>query len=825
VLWPILGVTFVNLGDRHMGQPTATPVPMASRVFDAAVLGLGVVVFVSASVQLVNGGAALAWLHLLSIPLIMLIARFPLLLDRGDGGIEIGFDSSVLMFLLCTLPVEEALVLWSLGVLGTQLTNDKRPASKRFNIGVGIVGGAVAAAVITGIRGDAFGTPRELVAVALAAAGYFATDFLVTGLSVALEERSSIRRQLVQPGTALAVVCFVPFDSLGYLAAVVVRSAPWWTALLLAVPLVTLLVATRAVTRGRENARRLSVLFEAAVRTQTLPETGQVVDTLIDDARRLLRLPQVEVRSTPPGPQEIGAQVRDGQQESWIVAPVKHRARSTSAADQQALEAMAAVSSDAFARLRLTEEMTHLARHDLLTGLPNRGLLLDRLEHALRVSRRSGRPIALLFCDLDGFKRVNDRFGHAAGDAVLMDVAQRLAACVRDSDTVARLGGDEFAILLEEVEPDEVDDACERILDALRPGADVVGHQMPLSTSIGVALGSTGHSAEHLLRNADMAMYEAKALGKDRYVHYELSLGRSRVQRLELVESLRGAVAAGELRLAYQPVVRLDTGTIVGVEALARWTSDGVAVPPDVFITAAEESGLVVALGELVLDLAAEDAEELRRAAGRQLSVGVNISAQQLRSPMFVEKVEEAAARMPGVTLTLEVTERDFVNNDPAALEAMRRLSAQGVRFAIDDFGVGFSSIGYLQQMPVNVIKTDASFSAGVDRDERSCGLLRSIFVMGEALGLDVVVEGLERNSQIAHIREHVGATLAQGFLLHRPMSLDEVAAVLRSNDGTVGGDHVGPSLGKLEDGRRNGPTASQAGGQRVSAKRSADAP
>ena len=768
-----------------MGQQTASPVPLASRVFDGAVLGAGAVVLAAATVQLLDEGVSLDWLHLLSVPLIILIARFPLLLDRGDGGIEIGFDSSVLIFLLCTLPAEEALVLWSLGVIGTQLPNDKRPASKRFNIGLGIVGGAVAAAVITGLGGDQ-GTPQELLAVALGAACYFATDFLLTGLSVALEERSSIRRQLVQPGTAVAVACFVPFDSLGYLAAVVVRSAPWWTALLLAVPLITLLVATRAVTRGRENARRLSVLFEAAVRTQTLPDTGQVVDALIEDARRLLRLPQVEVRSTPPGPQEIGAEVRDGQHERWIVAPVKHRARSTSAADQQALEAMAAVSSDAFARLRLTEEMTHLARHDLLTGLPNRGLLLDRLEHALRLSRRSGRPIALLFCDLDGFKRVNDRFGHAAGDAVLIDVARRLSDCVRDSDTVARLGGDEFAILLEDVTPDEVEAACERILDTLRPGADVVGHRMPLSTSIGVALGSTGHSAEHLLRNADMAMYEAKALGKDRYVHYELSLGRSRVQRLELVESLRGAVAAGDLRLAYQPVVRLDTGLIVGVEALARWTSDGVAVPPDVFITAAEESGLVVALGELVLDLAADDAEELRRAAGRSLTIGVNISAQQLRSPMFVEKVEQTAARMPGVTLTLEVTERDFVNNDPAALDAMRRLSAQGVRFAIDDFGVGFSSIGYLQQMPVNVIKTDASFSAGVDRDERSCGLLRSIFVMGEALGLDVVVEGVERHSQIPHVREHVGASLAQGFLLHRPMPVDEVADVLRGNGADV---------------------------------------
>jgi diguanylate cyclase (GGDEF)-like protein len=773
-----------------MGEQSQPAVPLASRVFDGVVLALGVLVFLVATASLVVGDSQVEWFHLLAVPLIVLISRFPLLLDRGDGGIEIGFDSCVLMFLICTLPPAQALVLWSLGVFASQVSNGKRPESKRFNVGLGIVGGAVATAIITGMRGDALGTPQELLAVAVGAGSYFATDFLLTGVSVGLEEQSTIRRQLVQPGTALAVVCFVPFDSLGYLAAVVVRSAPWWTAALLAVPLVTLLIATRAVTRGRENARRLSVLFEAAVRTQALTDAAQVVDSLIDDARRLLRLPRVEVRTTPPGTHEIGAQLRDGHTDRWIVAPVKHRARSTSAADQQALEAMAAVSSDAFARLRLTQEMTHLARHDLLTGLPNRGLLLDRVEHALVGGRRSGRSVALLFCDLDGFKRVNDRFGHAAGDAVLVDVAGRLNDCVRASDTVARLGGDEFAILLEDVEPGQVSHACERILAALRPGAEVAGHRLPLSTSIGVALGDTGHSAEHLLRNADMAMYEAKALGKDQYVTYELSLGRNRVRRLELVESLRAAVAAGDLRLVYQPVVRLDTGRIVGVEALARWTSDGVAVPPDVFIGAAEESGLVVSLGELVLDLAAADAELLRQAAGGPLNIGVNISAQQLRSATFVEKVLETVGRMAGSTLTLEVTERDFVDNDPAALQAMRRLSQRGVRFAIDDFGVGFSSIGYLQHMPIDVIKTDASFSAGVDRDERSCGLLRSIIVMGEALGLDVVVEGVERPSQVEHVRRHVGATIAQGFLLYRPMPVTELVEVLHDNhgDGAVRG-------------------------------------
>jgi len=209
-----------------------------------------------------------------------------------------------------------------------------------------------------------------------------------------------------------------------------------------------------------------------------------------------------------------------------------------------------------------------------------------------------------------------------------------------------------------------------------------------------------------------------------------------------------------------------------------------VNVPPDLFIGAAEESGLILALGDLVLDLAAADAARLREAAGGPLSIAVNISAQQLRNPAFVAKVADTMAKMNGADLILEITERDGVSKDPASLHAMAQLSAQGVAFAIDDFGVGFSSIGYLQQMPIKIIKADASFSAAIDRDERSCALLRSITMMGQALGLDVVIEGIERAAQMDHLLDHVGAEYAQGFLLHRPMPLMQVSEVLRKNRG-----------------------------------------
>ena len=766
-----------------MALPSAALTSSRSRWFDLGVFVSGMLLVAWATVSLVADGVPMSGVELLAIPLIVVVSKFPMVLDGGEGGgIEVGFESSILMFLLCTLGPLEALVLWSLGVLITQGTTDRRPWAKFFNIGVGMLGGGVAAGVLDVVKGDAVGTPRELLAVALAAACYFASDFGLSAVSVAIESNTPVREHLVQGGTLFALACFVPFNSLGYLGDVMVRNTEWWTLLLLAVPLATLLIATRAVTRGGENARRLTVLFAAAVRAQTLSDTRQVVEALTEDARRLLRIRQAEVRVAPPGAHEIGAQLRDGQRDQWIVAPRRHRARSTTSADQEALEAMVAVASDAFARLRLTEDMTHLARHDLLTNLPNRGLLLDRVEHALQMSRRRGTRMALLFIDLDGFKPVNDRFGHAAGDAVLVDVAQRLRDCVRQSDTVARLGGDEFAILLEDVHPPEVSSACDRALAALSRGAHVAGHQLSLSASIGVAFGDSSETAESMLRNADLAMYEAKSRGKNQWVEYERAIGRSRLQRLELVESLRASVAAGDLTLVYQPVVRAATGYITGVEALARWKSNGVDVPPDVFIRVAEETGLVVALGDAVLEQAARDAATIMRAAGSDITISVNISAKQLREPDFVAKVERAIVQMDGTGLVLEITERDGIGNDPASMDAMTTLAERGVPFAIDDFGVGFSSIGYLQDMPVKIIKTDLSFSESIDRDERSCALLCSITMMGQALGLDVVVEGIERASQLDHLREHVHAEFAQGYLMHRPMPLDQLVHVIREN-------------------------------------------
>ena len=751
-------------------------------LFDGAVCAAGLLVFLVSAVGVAQDGLAQITPALLGIPLIVIVSRFPLVVDNRDGGIEVGFDSCVLMFLLCTLDAHDALFVWSLGVMVTQLTTGKRWSSKAFNIGVGIIAGSLAAAVLNVARGDSIGTGRELAAVMLAAVAYFATDYVMSAVSVAISSGTGVRRHLLQRGTLLAVACFVPFDTLGYLGVVVNRATPVWMLILLAVPLCTLLVATRAVTRARENERRLTVLFDAAVRAQTLSERKLVVTALLDDARELLYLQQVAIRPTPPDRGEIGALVQDGAEPLWLVAKALGRARSTVAGDEQALKALSAVASDAFARLALTEEMIHVARHDPLTDLPNRGILLDRLKQAQASARRKGTRVALLFIDLDGFKPVNDRFGHAAGDAVLVELAERLRSCVREGDTVARLGGDEFAVLIEDADVRAVQQVWERVLAATRQGAIVAGHLLPLSASGGIAFGETGDDAEALLRKADLAMYEAKARGKARVVSYENAIGRARVERLEMVDDLRRAVSRAEIEVAYQPIVAVDSGQIAGAEALARWSRDGVPVSPELFIGIAEESGLIVDLGAAVLRTVAADAAVLREQVDGPFVLTVNISARQLREPSFVDTVARAVTSMNGTELVLEITERQGIELDPVVLGTMHAIAALGVRFAIDDFGVGFSSISYLRDIPVQIIKADGSLSHAIDSDERAGALLRSVAHMGRSLGLDVIVEGIEREAQMAVLRDDAHKLYAQGFLLHRPMPVRDLLATVRGD-------------------------------------------
>lgn len=764
-----------------MTPPEPRPHEGLARAFDLVVLGGGLALFATVAALALRDGAGMNPVAAVALlVLIVVVARVPLVIDSGDGGgIEVGFDSLILMFLLCTQDAHVALTVWSVGVLATQLTSGKRWRAKAFNIGLGILAGGLASAALDLVRGDAIGSWRELAAVMLGAAVYFFTDYFLSAVAVGLQSGTRIRTLLLDSGTLFAIGCFVPFDTLGYLGAVVYRDHPWWTQAILAIPLVTLLVATRAITRGRENARRLTVLFDASVRAQRYTRREDVLAGLVEDGRRLLKLREVGIRATAPGDGEIGAEVQCDT-ECWIVARATDRARSTVAADEEALRALAAVASDAWSRIELNEEMVHVARHDPLTDLPNRGILIDTVNAALEAARADGRSIALIFFDLDGFKPVNDRFGHDAGDKVLIELARRIRACLGEHDEVARVGGDEFAILVDGHGTADPGPVWARTLEAIEASVDVPGQQIHLSASAGVAYGGAGDSAESLLHRADLAMYEAKSAGSRELVVYDDAIGHRRLGRLVLADDLRTAVATGEIDVAYQPIVAVDDLSVVGFEALARWQRDGKQVRPDVFIPVAEENGLIVPLGDVVLTKVAADVGALRAGIGpAPPTVTVNVSPSQLLHPGFVTSVEAAVAATSPFPLVLEITEREDVTLTAGVLDAMSTIAAMGVRFAVDDFGVGFSSMSYLTDLPVSFVKVDASLTAGIDSDERARTLLRSVAVMGQTLGLGVVVEGIERESQLATLRADTSGLTAQGFLFHRPMPADDLRRLL----------------------------------------------
>ena len=764
-----------------MSVPRAQQKRAISWCFDGTVVVAGGVVgLVAVFTMLFGGDFDTKWLVALLIgaPLAAVMSRFPLILNRNSSGIEVGFDSAVLVFLACFEGGAGALGVWAVGQTLSQFSRTKRLDVRFFNVGLGILSGYVALGVMRWVGALGTTTPREMVAVGLGCAAFFVVDYVISAVSIALEDQAPLRDELRQSSGLAALGVFVAIDSLGYLASLVARELPAYTYVLLAVPVLTILVATRALSRGREHRRRLSALFDAAAEAQVVESAGDLESVLRENARAAVASRFADLRTEGPQPKEIGARVRAGTRTMWLVAPAVNRARASIEGDRRALEALATVGEEAFSRLSLTTEMGRLARHDALTALPNRTLFLDRVQQAVIRARRHDATLAVLFLDLDGFKGVNDRFGHAEGDELLKTVAARLVSCVREADSVARLGGDEFAVLLEGVEGvAELEVLCKRLLATLRREIRVMGHEVVVGASIGVAVAGPEDDAAGLLRNADMAMYRAKALGKDRFFVYQPSLREENVRRLELIEALRRGIST-ELVVHYQPIVDLVHGRVEGFEALVRWQREDGLMPPDSFIGAAEESGLITELGERVLSRMVTDAASLSAAAGRPMTFSCNMSAHQLRDPGFLGLVEHAVAGLRDNHLVLEMTETVVVADDAETDHALRALRALGAGLAIDDFGVGFSSIGYLQHLPVDTLKIDRSFTRDIDVSPRAAALVEAILVMGAALDLKVVAEGIERPAQMVRLRQ-AGCTLGQGYLFGRPQPMHQLVQML----------------------------------------------
>ena len=443
------------------------------------------------------------------------------------------------------------------------------------------------------------------------------------------------------------------------------------------------------------------------------------------------------------------------------------------------------VARDITARVHAEEELARMAHYDALTGLPNRVLLQGRLKRAMARADRGKTLLAVIFLDLDQFKEINDSLGHAVGDTVLKETALRLESCLRATDTVARLGGDEFTILLEDVHTtEEISRVADKLLAAISESGEVSGHELHLSTSIGVTVYPIDdHDADTLLRNADLAMYHAKQEGRNNVQFFSPDMSERTEKRVDLLGRLRGAVARNELQLHYQPQVDVRSGGIIGVEALLRWNDPARGlVPPMQFIPLAEETGLIMAIGEWVLREACRQAKRWLDAGLGPLTMAVNLSPRQFRQKNLVQMVAAILAEtgLPPACLELEITESTMMHRAEEAAAGLRDLHALGVQISLDDFGTGYSSLAYLHRFPVHTLKVDQSFVRDIKSDRDDAAIVSTVISLARQLKLKSLAEGVETKEQLAFLRTR-GCDSFQGYLFCHPKPAAEIEALLAS--------------------------------------------
>jgi diguanylate cyclase (GGDEF)-like protein len=430
-------------------------------------------------------------------------------------------------------------------------------------------------------------------------------------------------------------------------------------------------------------------------------------------------------------------------------------------------------------RRRAEKRLAHQALHDPLTGLPNRALFDSRLLVALNRGDRYRNRLAVMFVDLDNFKVVNDSLGHGVGDELLVAVSSRLVGAVRNVDTVARFGGDEFVVLAEDL-TDETQAVmvAQRLLSAFETPFVVAGQELFVGASVGIALsGRDGAVPEDLVRDADVAMYRAKSKGRGRYEVFDDEMRGRAVARLKIENDLRRALDADEFRLFYHPLMSLEDESIVGCEALLRWDHpDRGLVPPDDFIPIAEESGLILPIGEWVLENACRQARRWR-SEGKDIAVSVNLAPRQLAQAGLPETVRRILKHtgLPAPALCVEITEGAVIESSQATAASLHGLRKLGVRIAMDDFGTGYSSLGYLRSLPVDVIKLDRAFVNSLPKNREDQAIVSAIMALGNSLGLTVVAEGVETRSQLTELRR-LGCRFVQGFYFGKPLPPEDLS-------------------------------------------------
>jgi diguanylate cyclase (GGDEF)-like protein/PAS domain S-box-containing protein len=654
---------------------------------------------------------------------------------------------------------------------------------------------------------------------------FMLNSFLV-GLAAHLHFRRA-GRALGPPSQAVSApsVSLLPYFSvaLGYgllVAAVFCRRFELLNGLVAcAVPL-TAVVLARQLVAVRENMRLLArqAAQKSEARFAALVQNSSDVILLVDPSgvvryetpsvERILEYPTSELAGTrlaelvePNDELRLADLVGRAKARPGVTGPAEIRLRKksggwlfmevtvTNLLDNPDLGGLVFTLRDVHERKLLEERLSYQAFHDPLTGLANRALLADRLAHAIVVSRRVGRPLALLLLDLDNFKAVNDSLGHAAGDQVLVEVGRRTQSSVREGDTAARLGGDEFAVLLEDIDGEEMAvEVTTRLSRALRAPLNIDGNEVFVTASIGIVVTrDRGETASDMFRNADVAMYAAKRHDKGRFRLFEADMRQTALSRIELEADLRHALERAELVLHFQPMVRLATGVIVGGEALLRWQHPRRGLlSPGAFIPLAEETDLIVPIGRWVLEEACGYAAAWPAGSATEgaLRVSVNLSGRQLQGPVLVDEVREAlrTSGLPPERLILEVTESLPLLETPIMAARLRELRALGVSLAIDDFGTGYSSLSYLRLLPMDILKIDRSFVDGIEGEGRGSPLLRGIVDLAKAMQLKVTAEGIETEAQAVALREF-GCDFAQGFLFARPLEAEAFRLLIEGNE------------------------------------------
>ncbi|MGO1461661.1 MAG: EAL domain-containing protein [Marinobacter sp.] len=501
------------------------------------------------------------------------------------------------------------------------------------------------------------------------------------------------------------------------------------------------------------------------------------------DNRHLWQSIRLQVQRVGVWQGEINSVRRNGERfwEQLIVTPIKDAAGNATG--------YLILGEDISIRKRYEQQLLRQANYDILTGLPNRMLALDRLKLALAQARRENSMVGVMFLDLDNFKHINDTLGHDAGDNLLIEAARRISSCLRGTSTVARLGGDEFLVILPGLAgPESSSQVAERILANFTPAYTLNGQEIFVTTSIGIAIfPNDSDNSGTLLQHADAAMYQAKHQGKSSYAHFTPEMTAASHERLQMESRMRRALELQEFELYFQPIVDAVSGELRAAEALLRWNNPAMGVVmPDNFIPLAEETGLIIPIGEWVLEQACRSAREWKDTIGQDIGISVNVSPRQFRDPGFTNAVMSALANnnLAPERLELEITESLLLDNSIETADILKQLDRAGVRLSVDDFGTGYSALSYLKSYPFDTLKIDKSFVQDVLKEPEDASLVRAIINMAHSLGLTIIAEGVEEESQTYFLKQE-GCDFAQGYFYSRPLSAGAFSEWLKTNHRT----------------------------------------